>query len=246
MEKPILLLSRPQRQSQRFADRLKYAIGGEMSAKIDCVIDPVTEIIESEISPDPAAIKYDTAIFTSENAIQPATKLRSKLGQSALCVGAQVTETARMSGWAAEFVGATVAEFIDQHPLNPTQRYMYFRGEEITFDLAEHMRGLDFNIGEITVYHQCVRQISAETRRKLQDGQGHILTFFSAQSAVRFHEQTKTLDLGHCHAVSISDAVFDVLASTSFSTHAVANSPNASGMIDCIAQRITSGEFPQA
>ncbi|MFY0595139.1 MAG: uroporphyrinogen-III synthase [Cognatishimia sp.] len=216
---PSLLLTRPQAQSEQFANDLREAgFEGEI------VISPLMEIqgVGSEVDPD----SYDVAIFTSRNAVdfvQPAQKL-------AWCVGNKTAEKARASGWMTRSSGGDVEDLLAAiQAAVPAGRAMHFRGEHSRGAVIERLKAAGFIAQERIVYRQVSRCLSPSALALLSGETPVIVPLFSPRSASFFAEEVPKGAL--IWGVAMSEAVAKEMESISCDRLHIAQAPTAADMM---------------
>ncbi|GAA5074744.1 uroporphyrinogen-III synthase [Roseibacterium beibuensis] len=225
--KPLILLTRPKAQSERFARALRDRLG-----EVEVVIAPLMEVVP--LTAPPEAAQARTLIFTSENAVPQAGAGAHRV---AWCVGRRTALAAQKAGFLPISVDGTaddlVARLAHERPEGPI---WHLHGTHVRGDIAGRLEQAGIAVHEAAVYDQ--RTVTpdpaflAGLRRP-----GAILPIFSPRSAKLLAkaagDRPPRLTL-----IAISVAARDALPDPWQSGVDVAESPNAEAILEEIARRI--------
>lgn len=171
---PIVLLTRPLAQSQRFADQ----IGG-------AVISPLMQ--PEYLTPMLPTGDFAAAILTSETGAEAARRISAaglRLPQRVFCVGNQTAAAARRAGFeassAAGDAGALLAHIVNAAPQG---RLLLLRAQDSVGDLENRLISAGIETVSVIVYHQKAKALTAEAAAILQGPTPVILPVFSPRSA---------------------------------------------------------------
>lgn len=224
--KPIILLTRPARQSARFAEQLR----GELGA-VEVVVSPlfrIEPITRAEISGG-----FDGVVFTSENAVQFTD---APVGTRAYCVGARTAKAARDAGFEAVSADGTVEDLIRLIKTTATAaRLIHVRGEQSRGNLAQR---LDNTVDKIT-YRQVAVPPTREAKDLVNGDHPIIVPLFSPNSAVLFMMLAKA-GRPNMTIVAISGAVKRVISDKYEAQIVTAEKPSGDKMLQAICDIFTS------
>ena len=177
---PVVLLTRPAPQSQRFAQALQARL-----ASVQVIVSPLmqTEWLHPPLPDRP----FHALILTSETGAKAAGRLRAAgtaLPATAFCVGPRTTDTARAAGFQAISadgdVHALAALIRAAHPQGPL---LHIRGEDVAGNLSETLTNSGIETHSAILYAQRPCPLSPAALTLLQ-GDGPVLVpLFSPRSA---------------------------------------------------------------
>ena len=239
-ETPILLLTRPRAQSERFAASLEGAL-----AALPRVIAPLIEIVPLPLPLDPGP--FATFIFTSENGVASFAAQSPLRDRPAWCVGPRTAAAAAEAGFAvrsAEEEGGNAEALIGMlRAARPATPLLHLRGAHAVTDLAGRLRAEGLACDEAVVYAQ---QDCPPTPGALDVLSGPVpvlVPLFSPRSARLVAEAVGRMrqagPVAPLHAVAISDAAADRWRSGGAGEDArvvVAERPDARGMIEALGR----------
>jgi uroporphyrinogen-III synthase len=181
-DRPIVILTRPERAARRFANSLEAVLFGRATILIAPVIEIVPEPVDGNFS------LYKTLIFTSENAILSLGDIKNATGHTAYCVGDRTAETARHAGFAA-VSAAGDAEALEARLLAdaPPDPWLHLSGAHRSSDLAERLTTAGHRTDRVVTYRQEARPLSANAVAALRERMT-ILPVFSPRSAALLSE----------------------------------------------------------
>jgi uroporphyrinogen-III synthase len=176
---PILLLTRPIAQSERFLRDCEDALGRKISA----LISPVIGIELRPLTVDPG--RFAGVIFTSENAVTALGRPDWSPGVTAWCVGRRTADAAAAAGFTALSADgdarALLARILGERPEGPL---LHLAGAHLAADIAAELTQSGVPAETVVVYDQVAVPLNAEARALLSNSQGRVvLPLFSPRSA---------------------------------------------------------------
>ncbi|MBW0158281.1 uroporphyrinogen-III synthase [Sedimentimonas flavescens] len=227
---PVLLLTRPEAASRRFAMQFHDRFGPDFSV----VIAPLMEIV-ALAPPIPEA---QALIFTSQNAVTPLVALSPAMGRRAYCVGARTADVARKAGFEViEGPGdaRTLMPMIAKH--HQEGRLLHARGVEVAVAVADILSTAGFETLEAVVYRQEARPIAPDSLALLRKAGVILAPVFSPKSA----RLLAGLGLHRLQIAAISPSVAEACAEIGPDRLEIAPSPDAEGILEALARLIGSG-----
>ncbi|MCV3269975.1 uroporphyrinogen-III synthase [Roseobacter sinensis] len=223
-----LILTRPTRANQRFADQLP----GALRDRVRIILSPLIEIVPVEaaltIAPE------DAVIFTSANAVRFAPR---GAGRRAFCVGAATTEAARSAGWQATFSGQTADALVASLGSElPTSPLWHLAGRYTRGQVAERLSAQGLSVQRRTVYDQALLSLTAEARACLAGSDPVIVAVFSPRTAMGFARDCPVT--AHPSVAALSVAVAEPLAHLPLKALEIAEEPTAEAMVRCLEKLV--------
>ena len=219
--RPVLLMTRPRVQSDRFVASLPQALCSRLSV----VTSPVIEIVPLHLAdrPDPSGV-----IFTSRNGVEIGSDLIHDRAAPAYCVGEATTRAALARGWQAQTVGADAAEFLTRlSALSPPTPLLHLRGRHSRGAIAESLTKAGLPTSERVIYDQPSVPLTKDAQAALEAG-SVLAPVFSPRSAAELADQIDgARDL---HLLALSPAVAVELSNILAQGLHVCAAPNASEM----------------
>ena len=170
-DKPILLLSRPEADSQRFLT----ALPTDLVSFCHPIIAPVFRIFTLPVDRPMAG----DIILTSSNALG---SVPAAQGCRAWCIGQATTEKARQAGFDARFAGRAADDLVAYLGGFPPQKFTHFRGKHTRGDIAERLRAAGHDVGEAIVYEQIERAWQDRASQALFDASAIVAPVFSPRT----------------------------------------------------------------
>lgn len=169
--RPTVLLTRPLRDSTRFAARLEGPV----------LISPLTEVrYRAADLPQAAAV-----IFTSANAVGALGGQRP--ASRAWCVGDRTARVARAAGFDAISAGGDVESLFDAiRTAGEGGPLLHLRGQDSRGDLARRLTEAGIPTVDVVVYHMASLPLSVAAQDLLAGDGTAIVPLFSPLSAQRF------------------------------------------------------------
>lgn len=170
-------MTRPERQSRRFARELRAA-----GLAMPILFSPILEI---EIIKPMAPVPEGLRIFTSENGVLAATALGLiQAGARALAVGARTAGIARAAGLDCRAAGGNVSEIVAliarEGLAGP---FVHLHGCHVTGDLPSRLRENGHCTASVAIYDQVPRPPTAAAQAAFERYEV-LLPLFSPRSAV--------------------------------------------------------------
>lgn len=226
-------MTRPRVQSEGFLQDMPMPL----AARLAPIISPLIEI--APIKTDIHIALDEDVIFTSVNGVSSAPKGQ---GQRAYCVGPATTQMAKAQGWQATMLGQTSAQLVDRlTELHPKARLWHLAGVHTRGQIAEKLGDAGLNVRHIALYDQALPDLTPEAKKALSVGNDVIVPLFSPRTAKQFAAQAP--DFGCVHVIAISPAVAAEVAGLGTKSCAIADSPNAKGMVGALEKTVQYGEM---
>ncbi|MFT7371047.1 MAG: uroporphyrinogen-III synthase [Octadecabacter sp.] len=222
---PIVLVTRPETDAQRFVDVLR-AISGPFIA----INSPAFEN-ETLFAKIP---EFNTAIFTSQAGVVHAP---SGNGRPAFCVGDATANAATDAGYVSISAGGSaddlVALILRQRP---DDALLHIRGEITHGDIAKRLNETGLYCQEVVAYRKVVRGPSQTAREATSEKQMIIVPLFSAQTVSILKKWSLCLD--GCTVVAISGLVAGASVNLSPLNIIIADTPDFRSMSQATARLI--------
>lgn len=173
-ENPIVLLTRPATDSERFAKLL------EESAKV--LISPVFEVrqIGVDVNPD----DYGAFVFSSQNAIRSIANTKDLKGRKAYTVGDRTADIAKTFGMDAVSAGGNADDLVTAIiDAAPTEKVLHLRGSHTRGSIRERLNIAGIETDSAVVYEQVPKPLSAEATRVLAGQHTVLVPVFSPRSS---------------------------------------------------------------
>lgn len=224
---PILLLTRPEAASHRFANEIRKIFGDQ----VRICISPL-----QEICPLAESIDFQDAqglIFTSSNAVDIVSSLADARDLPAFCVGKFTTQRARDAGWDALYAGKDSEALVDCLVSRaPKGHLLHLRGVFSRGDIAGALSRSGLSTSECVVYDQVPVKLTEEARDHLNAENPVFVPLFSPRTAAQFERQrTGTAVL---YPIAMSKAVADEIGSECV----VASRPDTDAMVFAVEKQI--------
>ncbi len=228
---PIILLTRPLAQSQRFARALAEV------TRLPVVISPLLETIF--LPAKPPAGDFSAIVLTSESGALAAGRMRDHLPHRAWCVGDRTAQVARTQGFAATSArgdaAALMALIQREGEVGPL---LHLRGVETRGDIAETLTRGGIETQNLIVYDQAEVSPSPEALTLIRGRQPLIVPLFSPRSA-RIFAQVAGPRPGLWLA-GMSAAVGQVLTRLDPLGLEIADTPDGDGMLLAVQRLIAA------
>lgn len=232
-EGPILLLTRPEAASHRFAATIRAAFAGELAI----VVTPTMEIVFADAEIPPAK----GLIFSSQNALEAYLAQDRPEGRAAWCVGARTAEKLRaagfdLRGWAetAERLLQVILTAKKPGPL------LHLRGDQIAFPLADALNQAGIETNQVVLYSQRPLALTAEAQAALASGRDVVVPLFSPQTARNFLSQLAQPATARLVFVAISPAVARICAAAGIGSVVTAHAPDAAAMQSAVLRQLAA------
>lgn len=177
-DRPLVLLTRPRAQSERFARTLADRVG----PAVEVAIAPVMEIatVEGEIPLEGVG----GLVFTSENGVAAFARATPDRSLPAYCVGDRTAAAARDAGLKARSARGTAVELIETIAADPPKgQLLHLRGEHARGDVAGALVARGLPAAERVVYAQRALPLPARLGERIAAAPATIVPLFSPRSA---------------------------------------------------------------
>lgn len=223
-----LLLTRPLRQSERFARQCRKRMGDA----VKIVISPLITIKTIPPAAGPGDARH--FLFTSENGVRAAAQVWPDHRPVCFAVGDRTAGVARDLGYDARSCGGTVdsmiARLVADRPDGP---YLHLRGQHTKGALARHLNDAGLETREAVIYHQNATDLNKEAENILCGDMPVLVPLFSPRSATIFWTGRQSVG-PKVTIVAMSDAVAKECAGYGAEI-IIAEKPSADAMLDCIS-----------
>lgn len=228
-ERPVILLTRPQKQSERFARRCHEVLGAEQQI----LQSPVLKI--ELLAIPPVGPKVQGLVFTSENGVFAYAKAHGCMDLPAYCVGERTAKAAAEAGLQAHSANGSSDDLVKMiQKVDVRGDLLHIRGEHTRGDILAR---LGPNVSELVAYRQIRQPISEVALAALTGHQAMILPMFSPRTAELFFQAAEKIT-APLSVVAISQAVKEVVLGSNLSQNAniqVATTPDAAAMLRAMA-----------
>ncbi|GAB4262822.1 MAG: uroporphyrinogen-III synthase [Pararhodobacter sp.] len=220
---PILLLTRPRPQAERFAETARGTLPPH-----DVLIAPLSEVVR--LPHDPAAFEGARGlILTSANAVPMIPPLP---GLTAWCVGAATARAARQAGFTTREGGgdaeALIALLRAERPDGPL---VHAHGRHLARDVVGALRDAGLDARGIAVYEARALDWPPEVGMALHGPQRVFAPLFSPRAAAAFADRMEGQQADALRLVAISQACADRLPARLKALCTVAAAPGADEML---------------
>lgn len=186
MAAPVLLLTRPEAASRRFAARLPDPVRQSVHVAISALIDIVPKAGPLDLSGAAGVI------FTSANGVEAVAPRSARRDMPAYCVGPATQAAARAEGWTADALGGTADALVDALiAARPSVPLYHLRGEQARGSVARRLTDAGYPTIDIVVYAQRLQPLDPLLRRRIENDALVIAPLFSPRTARQFAAQTR-------------------------------------------------------
>ncbi|MDN5247962.1 MAG: uroporphyrinogen-III synthase [Wolbachia endosymbiont of Tyrophagus putrescentiae] len=203
-------------------------------------IEPVFTV--KYLYPDLSLYEFDVVVSTSKNSIKAFSHVCKINNLPIITVGNATMETAKNLGFVnVESVDSNVEDlilFIKSYYAHEV-RFLYIRGQEVSYDLKKKLFDDGFDIKEVILYRTITkRHLSNRCKNLLLDGAINGVVFFSSQTARVFCSLILKCGLSHLTgnivAYAISKNVADNLKQVKWKAIIISRLPTQENLIDTI------------
>jgi uroporphyrinogen-III synthase len=237
-DRPVILLTRPLAQSQRFAAQLRAAFG-----PAEVMLSPL--MAPTFLSPSLPNRQFQALIFTSETGVEAARRISAAgtaLPETAFCVGDKTAQVARDVGFTALSAkgdaAALVALIIAQGGQGPL---LHLRGEDSRGDIGKTLTDGGLETISAVVYRQTPQPLTTAAVALLSQNQPVILPLFSPRSAQLFGHALPAAAKAPLWVAAISDAVLQAAEPLRPARRETATHPDAPALIKAIERLLAAG-----
>lgn len=228
-----ILLTRPRRQSERFARQCRERLGPD----IGIVISPLIEI--ETLRPPAAPEEARHFLFTSQNGVRAAAEAWPDHRPPCFTVGDRTAAVARELGYDARPCGGTVesmiAHLVASRPAGP---YLHLRGEHSTGQLAQRLNAAGLKTEEAVIYRQNAQDLSSAAEKMLCGDMPVLVPLFSPRTATIFWKGRANVQ-ARVTIIAISQAVARECAGRGAAVRC-AETPTAEAVLDCISSVVAT------
>lgn len=230
---PVVLLTRPAAQSQRFADQLQAAFG------------PLTIVITPLIAPEyliPAlpAQNFQALILTSETGAHAAGQLLLKsqaLPDLAFCVGDRTAEVATKVGFRTLSAKGTAVDLIAMIQGQQTSGpLLHLHGKDSRGNVAQTLTKRGLETISVVCYDQRAQALNPEALDALALDEPLLVPLFSPRTAQIFAESLPAPPRAPLWIAALSSAVADQARATNPQHLVTAARPDADAMLHAVAE----------
>lgn len=239
---PLLLLTRPTRQSERFAARAHAVLPPH-----EVLIAPLSQVVP--LPYDPTVFERARGIvLTSANAVP---MLPALPGLPAWCVGPATTAAARCAGFDARDGGGDAAALIETLAAEcPDGPLVHAHGDHLARDLVATLRPRGLDLRSVAVYAARALDWPEALAKRLAGAERVLAPLFSPRAAERFVRnlsRIQGLNRDSIIPVAISDACAKRLPEGLRRAGLVAEAPHAEAMLAALGQAFADqGSHPGA
>ena len=231
-QRPVLLLTRPLPQSQRFAAQFRQRFGADWPV----VIAPLMALVA--IAPVPDLASFAGLILSSETTAAMLAGSGQKVTMPCYCVGARTADAARALGARVAAVGQDAADLAGMMTLlAPPGRLVHLCGTHVAGDLANRLNSAGIETVSCVIYDQIDQPLTALALELLAGDEPLVVPLFSPRSAHLFQDQTRA-SRAPLWVVALSPAVSDALT-RQVARHSVADRPDGAAILDALAALIS-------
>lgn len=229
--KPLLLLTRPQAQAERFAAACQDVFDG----RVEIMIAPMQEIV---LSPLPRITPGAMLIFTSENGVRAYVAGAGRKGARAYCVGDRTAQAARAAGLDARSAGGAAGDLLALIRAEaPSAPLVHLHGQHVRGQIIDSLRADGHDATGHVVYEQRPLPLSDPARAALTGAARVLVPLFSPRSAALFAE---ALPAGaEPRLVCISAATREALPPRMQARALVADQPTGAAMLNAMARQLS-------
>ncbi len=231
---PLILLTRPQAVSERFADACRTEFGRAFDIAI-CPLMEIEATVESLLMDG-----VDGLIFTSEAAVRVFSDLTDARALPAWCVGDRTAEAANSVGLLARSAQGNADRLVDAITADaPKGRWLHLHGRDVRGDVSDRLQMAGIHAEAKEIYAQVDIDNSARIQALIEGRRLVIAPLFSPRSAQRFADAIGSAPPSRLAAVAISPATRDALPKGWLHPVTVATRPDAHAMISGITSLIS-------
>lgn len=234
---PILLLTRPEAASRRFA----VAAVARFGDRFRPLIAPLMRIVE-ETGPLPLE-DVRGLVFTSENGVHSAAARTARRDLPSWCVGDRTTAAALAAGFpacSAHGDAAALARLLIAQQVRGT--LLHLHGEHVLADLGPPLAAAGIELRSLATYRQEPLAPNDSALAALSGTSRLFVPLFSPRSARLFREAAGAAR-APLELVAISPAAAEPLRDWPGTALAVAARPDADAMLDALAERLAAASF---
>lgn len=228
---PLVLLTRPQDASDRFAKRLAAQWPG-----LEVIIAPLQAVrfVPWQRPQSPP----DALIFTSQNAVDAVAM--AGLEGLAYCVGNQTADRAARAGFRAISAEGGARDLVARILADGPKSVWHLRGREARGEVAGQLRRHGLAVFEAEVYEMTAVALDPAAKALLGSGRPVLLPLFSPKSAVRAAAALAGTP-APLVVLALSEAVARAAKDIPARFRLVSKRPDADGMLEIVDEALISG-----
>ena len=231
-QRPVLLLTRPEPQSQRFAAQFRQRFGADWPI----LISPLMALVATAPVPDLAP--FAGLILSSESAVAMLAGSGQKVTMPCYCVGARTADAARALGARVVAVGQDAADLAGMMTLlAPQGRMVHLCGTHVAGDLANGLNSARIETVSCVIYDQIAQRLSGPALDLLAGSRPLLVPLFSPRSAKLFQDQTPASG-APLWVVALSPAASGAMT-RQVARRGVAVRPDGAAILDAMAEMIS-------
>ncbi|MCV2875895.1 uroporphyrinogen-III synthase [Rhodobacteraceae bacterium XHP0102] len=227
---PIILLTRPRVQSERFAAQIAARYGSQ----VDVALHPLVDICPLDVG---LALEGVSAlVFTSENGVLAYAALTARRDIPAFCVGRTTARSAREMGMIAHDANGALQDLVALILKTVPQqaRVLHLHGRHQAGNLASALRAQGWDADDLTIYDQRARAPNAAFYHLVRGETPLVVPLFSPRSAQLFFAALPEDAAPKLRMIAISQACFQAIPAL-YQPHArVLDTPNADAMLQAL------------
>lgn len=233
-DRPIILLTRPEKQSDRFAMLCKQALGDQQ----DIIQSPVLRIEFLPLLPVEDDCK--ALIFSSENGVAAYAWGKDRTDLPAYCVGERTAKAANVAGLRAHCANGSADDLVRLvQAASIRGKMLHIHGEHTRGDISGR---LGENTHEVVGYRQVSQPINKAALASLAGTRKIILPMFSPRTAELFFGAVDHITAPFC-VVAMSEAVKNAVIGSNLPKNIrieTADTPDAAAMLRAIKRCIVT------
>lgn len=227
---PLLLLTRPAPQSQRFAQEVRARLG-----EVPVVISPLMQTVFHQ--PDLPDLPFRAVILTSETGVKATSRLGTALPALAFCVGNRTAADATAAGFDARSadgdVHALAAMILASGLAGPL---LHLRGEDSAGNLAEMLTKGRIETHSAIVYTQTPCPLTDQALALFRQDTPVLAPVFSPRSARLLAAALPQTRVAPLWIAAISPAAADVARALNPARLVTAAHPDGENMLHAVAE----------
>jgi uroporphyrinogen-III synthase len=239
---PMILLTRPQAQSERFAAALQQKMQG-----LEVVIAPL--MAAKFLLPEVALRNWRAIILTSETGAEAAGRMAAEgavLPKLAYCVGDRTAFAAREAGFTASSAQGDATALADDLVRRKVGGpLLHLRGKATRGDVVTRLMSAGIEAESLVCYEQASLQADLGLIAVLHQTRPILIPLFSPRSAELFCEQVALVGISApLWVVAMSEPVADAVSPLRPDKTAIATRPDGAAMVAACLATIGSETCP--
>jgi uroporphyrinogen-III synthase len=233
---PLLLLTRPRPQSERFA----------LEARAACpphavLVAPLTEIVPLPV--EAAALDGAALIFTSVNGVAAVADVPGLAARVAWCVGPATAAAARAAGFDVHEAGGDAAHLLDDlRAARPEGPLVHVRGRHVACDLVAALAPEGVRVHALIAYEARAVPWDAAVMAALRGARRVVAPLFSPRAAAEFAARIGGASPRDLRIVAISTACAARLPADLRAAAIVAERPDGAAMLRALSAALGDGQ----